>query len=92
MHKGFNALKSSNNINNKIVIIDEVGNLELENKGWANSIQDLIKASNNHILLVVRDSLIEKVIQKWNFKQYFVYNIYENDHVTVSNLIIEHIN
>jgi nucleoside-triphosphatase THEP1 len=88
---GSNALKVSNNLNNKIVAIDEVGYLELGNQGWGSNIQDLIKASNNHLLLVVRDSLTHKVIQNWNFRPCFVYNIAENDCFTISEMIVEQI-
>ncbi|NVO09372.1 MAG: hypothetical protein HXX16_05355 [Bacteroidales bacterium] len=89
LQKGSDTLKSANNKNNKIVIIDEVGNLECENHGWAASIQDLIDRPNTHLLLVVRDSIAEKVIQKWNFKQPFMFNISKYDHLEISNLIIE---
>jgi nucleoside-triphosphatase THEP1 len=60
MQKDYEALRPSANVNNKIVIIDEVGSLELENQGWAVCIQDLLNASNNHILLVVLRSVQNK--------------------------------
>jgi nucleoside-triphosphatase THEP1 len=91
LKKGSDALKPSANVKNRIVIIDEAGYLELENQGWASCIQELLNASNNHILLVVRDIFVEKVIQKWNLKQVFVFNISENDNFTVSKLILEQI-
>jgi len=89
LQKGAEILKSSNSRNNKIVVIDEVGNLECENQGWAASMQDLIDQPNTHLLLVIRDSLAEKVIQRWNFKQPFVFNISKHDHLEISDLILE---
>jgi hypothetical protein len=65
--------------------------LELGNQGWGSSIKDLIKASKNHLLLVVRDSLTCQVIQKWNFRPSFVYNIAENDCFTICESIVEQI-
>jgi nucleoside-triphosphatase THEP1 len=91
LKKGSDALKPSSNVSNKIVIIDEAGFLELENHGWASSITELLKASNNHILLVVRDIFVEKVLQKWNLKQAFVLNISENDCQAVSKIVMEQI-
>jgi nucleoside-triphosphatase THEP1 len=88
---GSNALRVSDNLNNKIIAIDEVGYLELGNQGWGSSIKDLIKASKNHLLLVVRDSLTCKVIQKWNLRPSFVYNIAENDCFTICESIVEQI-
>jgi nucleoside-triphosphatase THEP1 len=90
LQKGSEALKSSVNVHNKIVIIDESGYLELENQGWANSIQDLINASNSHILLVVRNIFVEKIIQKWNLQQVILLNVSNQDYLSVSNLIIEY--
>jgi nucleoside-triphosphatase THEP1 len=91
LKKGSDALKPSSNVSNKIVIIDEAGFLELEDQGWASSITELLNASNNHILLIVRDIFVEKVIQKWNLKQAFVLNISENDYLAVSKLVMEQI-
>lgn len=91
LHKGYNALKPSANVRNEIVIIDEAGYLELEDQGWANSIKDLLTASNNHIIIVVRDIFVEKIIQKWSLKEVFVFNISDQDYLKVGNLIIEHI-
>lgn len=92
-HKGFrlgeDALHASKNISSKVVIIDEVGALELENRGWAKGIHDLISASNSHIILSVRDSYVEQVIQKWNIKGCCIYRITENDSSAISDLIIE---
>ena len=88
---GIEALKPSANVNNKIVIIDEIGQLELGNNGWASSIQDLIENANSHILLVVRDSFVEKVTQKWDFRQKYIYNISDMNYLTISSLILEHL-
>ena len=43
---------------NGIVIIDEVGLLELGNKGWSDCINDLLAKSKNPILFTVRDKYV----------------------------------
>jgi nucleoside-triphosphatase THEP1 len=91
LQKGIEALKSSTNSHNKIVIIDEVGCLELEDRGWANSVKELLTTSKNHILLVVRDIFVEQIIQKWNLKEVTLFNISDQDYLKVSKLIIENI-
>ncbi len=88
---GIEALKPSANINNKIVIIDEVGKLEFENNGWASSIQELVDNANCHLLLVIRDSLVEKITQKWDFRQKFIYNISDMNYLAIGDSIIEHL-
>ncbi len=76
----------------KIIIIDEVGKLELGNKGWANLINELADNSKSHLLIAVRDSLVEEVIQKWQFKECQIYKISETDFLTACKSIIKQIN
>jgi nucleoside-triphosphatase THEP1 len=92
LEKGISILQPSGQTRNKIVVIDEVGKLELAGKGWAGSLLGLIDASENHLLITVRDSSIKAVINKWNFNQYFEYKVSECDPVTTGNSIIEQIN
>ncbi|MEI6060302.1 MAG: nucleoside-triphosphatase [Bacteroidota bacterium] len=86
---GKGALSASKNRRNKIVVIDEVGMLELENQGWALQIADLIAASDSHLLLAVRDSLTEQVVLKWNLQVYAVYTLAEFDHEKACHSILE---
>ncbi len=88
---GKTALKLSNHTNNQIIIIDEVGNLELDNNGWADCLKNLTENPVNHLLLIVRDSFIDKILQKWNFKEKYIYNISDMNYWTISHSIIEHV-
>jgi nucleoside-triphosphatase THEP1 len=67
---------------NRIVIIDEVGLLELRNRGWADSINEILHKSGNHILITVRTSLIDNVIKNWNIKDAIIFDITETDYLT----------
>lgn len=89
---GINALSTTKNSKNKLVVIDEVGRLELENQGWSKNISDLINITNNNLILSVRDSFTEQVIKKWNLKNCIVFNISEIDYLKVCDLITEQIN
>jgi nucleoside-triphosphatase THEP1 len=74
----------------KLVVIDEVGMFELDNRGWAGCLQELIEASKNHILITVRDTLIKDVIKKWNMKNVVLFKVSETDPVTLSKSILEY--
>lgn len=87
LQKGVKAIKKSSNNNIQIIIIDEVGVLELENKGWAKNIEEIIRNSQNHVLLVIRDSFVEKVIKKWEIKNYQIFDIKDKDFMSISNTI-----
>ncbi|MCX6262374.1 MAG: hypothetical protein NTY95_16350, partial [Bacteroidia bacterium] len=77
---------------NIIVIIDEVGLLELGNKGWSDCINDLLVKSKNHILFTVRDIYVNEVKNKWDLREAITFNIIETDYQNAGLSIIEHIN
>jgi nucleoside-triphosphatase THEP1 len=89
--KGLEILKPENNTGADIIIIDEVGHLELSGEGWARSIESLLHNSQNHLLLVVRNSFVNQVLEKWRFENYLIFNISECDPKSVGKLIIEQI-
>ncbi len=72
---GQTALDPSSLIPCDLVIIDEVGPLELDNKVWATSIDQLIHSSTCPIILVVREHLIERVQDRWSLVPEFVWKI-----------------
>lgn len=89
--EGREILNSLVSADNKIVIIDEVGMLELQNKGWAENIDTLLQKSSNHLLLTVRDIFVEEVKKKWELTGAVIFNISETDHMTAGRTIIEKI-
>jgi nucleoside-triphosphatase THEP1/uncharacterized protein YneF (UPF0154 family) len=89
---GKTVLRSLISAGNKIIIIDEVGLLELGNKGWADSINDLLAKSKNNLLFTVRDKYVNDVRNKWNLKEAIVFNIRETDYQNAGLSIIERIN
>jgi nucleoside-triphosphatase THEP1 len=88
---GLNALTTSGNIYNKLVVIDEIGNLELEDRGWASHVTDLLNISNNNLILSVRDSLTAKVIEKWSLKEYTIFHVHGKEEMEIGDLIAEQI-
>lgn len=58
-----------------IVIIDEVGPLEMKGKGWASALEKLIEGYTGTLILIVRDSLTEDIFNKFQFTPKEVWNI-----------------
>ncbi len=58
-----------------IVVIDEVGLLELEGNGWAEVLDILSKNPPKGILLSVRTNHVEKVIKKWKMDCVSIFDI-----------------
>jgi len=50
------------------VVIDEIGPLEMNGGGWADCIVRLLKESIIHHIWVVRQSLVEKALEKFEIK------------------------
>ncbi len=72
---GLERLKSANQIENQIVIVDEVGKLELAGKGWASELDKLASNNKNHLLLAAREDFVEEIIAKWKLNNARIINI-----------------
>lgn len=75
----------------QVTVIDEVGKMELEGRGWAQCLQPLFNNSDNIIIITVRDSLTDQVMNKWGTASGIIFNIARTDikdaYKTVSSLI-----
>jgi nucleoside-triphosphatase THEP1 len=58
------------------LILDELGKLELKNEGLHEAAKELIpqfqNSTHSHLILVIRDSLLEALIQKYEISHYTV--------------------
>ena len=59
------------------LIIDEVGKLELNNKGWCTALERAFTQFKGEIILAVRTEFVEKVIKKWQLKNVQIIDISE---------------
>jgi|WetSurSiteA1Bulk_404760.scaffolds.fasta_scaffold08228_3 nucleoside-triphosphatase THEP1 len=75
----------------RIIIIDEVGLLELNGKGWSECISKLMQGHGNSILLSVRDKFVNEVKIKFDLGDVITFNINETDYFDAGRLIMEKI-
>ncbi len=68
-----------------IVVVDEVGPLELSNQGWAKAMGDLCQTTQIPQLWVVRKSLVDKVARNWNVGDVFIFDIVNDSSEAVIN-------
>jgi nucleoside-triphosphatase THEP1 len=85
------ALNSPIPKENRIIIIDEVGLLELHDKGWSECIKKLLQGKGNSILLSVRDKFVNEVKIKFDLEDAIIFNINETDYFDAGRLIMEKI-
>ncbi len=79
---GNDTIMSSIN-NNDIVIIDEIGQLELNNKGWHNSIVNLFLSDVKYIIFSIRTEFVNDIISKYNLNKTQVFPISQNSYIKI---------
>lgn len=82
--EGNRWLEKENIKQTDLVVIDEIGPWELKHQGWANSLTSIVKNYNKPIVLVVRSSIVDKVISHWGFRDARIINI-ETDQNPLQN-------
>jgi nucleoside-triphosphatase THEP1 len=50
----------------RVLVIDEVGPMELEGRGWAGTLDRLVKQNTTLQLWSVREQLVSQVLERWN--------------------------
>ena len=58
-----------------LVIVDEMGPLELAGKGWADPIEKLITEYPKPMIWTVRRKLVKKLSRKWNLGQVIIWDL-----------------
>ncbi len=66
LKEGERIILSSIDAGSQLMVIDEVGPLELSGKGWYNAIEELTRRSSAVNVWTVRRSLAEKAARRWN--------------------------
>jgi nucleoside-triphosphatase THEP1 len=65
---GRSVLRSCGEEKPDLVILDEIGPFELSGRIWADALSELLGTIPPLVMLVVRDSLVDAVIRKWDLE------------------------
>jgi nucleoside-triphosphatase THEP1 len=87
--KGQEILKVENLIDKQLIVIDEIGPLELRNDGWNSSLEIICRKISIPHLWVVRRSIIKEVSRKWNVGNVYIYDIETDEMADVVNKLME---
>lgn len=88
---GKNALLTSEKVDQDIVVIDEIGRFELNGEVWAENMDRLRSLVDFPMIWVVRKSLLEAVIQRWNVKNSFVFEVGKDRPSLIAEKITNHL-
>ena len=76
---GARALNEERCRDTSVIIVDEVGKLELQGEGWARFLDPLLSIRSAVHIWIVRENLVEKVRRKWNLQQVKIIHVEEDD-------------
>lgn len=82
---GEKHIEDSLKLSPRCIILDEIGPLEMENKGWAPLIESLCSHHGIIQIWVVRRSLIPLIVKKWDVGQVYIADI---EHDTLEDCLI----
>ena len=71
----------------ELVIVDEVGQLELDGGGWSRQVDQLVAERSGLMLLVVRRELATRVAQRWNTPSDSCYDLVHGPDAVVEGVI-----
>ncbi|HNY01514.1 MAG TPA: nucleoside-triphosphatase [Bacteroidales bacterium] len=72
---GRKALDPANNLMPGVMVLDEIGPLELDGQGWADSFDKLVRRPGLLLIVVARRPLLEKVIQRWSLHNPWILDV-----------------
>jgi len=74
-----------------LVIIDEIGQLELKGKGWVDNLDQLINLASSHLLLTTRAQYTDELVRRLNGAEISVYDISMYRPETIGHSVLGHI-
>jgi len=85
-----NEILNENNLSDKqLIVIDEVGHLELNGQGWSNVIENITRSNTVPQFWIVRKSLVQKITRRWNIGNAYIFDITESSIQEVENKLTE---
>ena len=71
---GKNILQRIIHSNRKgVIIVDEVGRLELDGKGWSLEVKELLKDRSRPIILIVRGKYLDEFVEKFQVNSPYIF-------------------
>ncbi len=70
-----------------ILVVDEVGYLEIQGKGWFEAIEKAMQQEQLDIIMVVRKRILEQILNLWQNKHFIVVDINNNQPEFIVNNI-----
>jgi len=76
---GFRALDMEACRNSSVIMVDEVGKLELFGEGWASLLEPLLLIKSAVHIWIVREGLVKKVVRTWYLESAEIIHVEDED-------------
>lgn len=91
LKRGVEILVNTIDQGKELVVIDEIGKLELRGEGWAAALQQLLALSECTLLLTVRKGMEQEMVDRWHLSDYQIVHVGITDPVYLAEKIAKSI-
>ena len=88
---GNEILNPANLLDADLIVIDEIGPMELNNQGWAESIRALCQNMPTTQLWIVRESMVREVVRKWSVGEICIFYLEQDKSEEIKERINAHV-
>jgi nucleoside-triphosphatase THEP1 len=75
IEKGCNIIAQTLTQPADLLVIDELGPMEINNRGWAPAVESVVKENSTAQFWVVREKLVKPMMRKWNVGDIVVFEL-----------------
>ncbi|HPT11270.1 MAG TPA: ATPase, T2SS/T4P/T4SS family [Bacteroidales bacterium] len=87
LSQGRRILNEASSSDSRVIIIDEIGRMELKGGGWAENLETIVSSTDKHLIISVRDTMTEEVISRFNLRRHTIIALKDNDIVSAGKQI-----
>jgi len=85
---GNQILGDENIINSDLIVVDEIGKLDISGKIWHDAISKITSKKKHNLLLVVRKAFVEDVVNYWGMENVTIFEVGKDDAKSIDEKII----
>ncbi len=89
--RGRQILKKAIGEPTDLVVVDEIGPLEMQDRGWASALEQLIKLTHTPQLWIVREQLVNVALRKWNIGEVILFPVATHTSQDIVKCILDHL-
>ncbi len=86
---GNQILGDENIINSDLIVVDEIGKLDISGNIWHDTISKITSMKKHNLLIVVRKAFVEDVVNYWKMENVTIFEVGKDDARNIYEKILE---